>query len=224
MLKNRVSVSSLSKNRWIKRLLPAWSRSGSWADAASESESDPGSVSGPVSSEPVGTDGATTVSSEPVGTDGATTVSSEPVGTDGATAVSSEPDSESSETEASSEPVVSVVSSGPVSSEPALKHELVQQLYEVIDPELGVNIVDLGLVYAINIDNGQASVRFTTTTPGCPMRRYLQQQVEKAVSSLPAIDDYEVEMVMEPAWSVEMIKDGVEFFSVPPPPRQLDPE
>src|SRR5690625_763045 len=211
MLKNRVSVSSLSKNRWIKRLLPAWSRSGSWADAASESESDPGSVSGPVSSEPVGTAGATAVSSEPDGTDGAT-------------AVSSEPDSESSETEASSEPVVSVVSSGPVSSEPALKHELVQQLYEVIDPELGVNIVDLGLVYAINIDNGQASVRFTTTTPGCPMRRYLQQQVEKAVSSLPAIDDYEVEMVMEPAWSVEMIKDGVEFFSVPPPPRQLDPE
>ena len=198
MLKNRVSVSSLSKNRWIKRLLPAWSRSGSWADAASESESDHGSVSGPVSSEPVGTDGVT--------------------------AVSSEPDSESSETEASSEPVVSVVSSGPVSSEPALKHELVQQLYKVIDPELGVNIVDLGLVYAINIDNGQVSVRFTTTTPGCPMRRYLQQQVEKAVSSLPGVDDYEVEMVMEPAWSVEMIKDGVEFFSVPPPPRQLDPE
>jgi|GEM_PF-450886 len=158
MLKNRVSVSSLSKNRWIKRLLPAWSRSGSWADAASESESDHGSVS------------------------------------------------------------------GPVSSEPALKHELVQQLYKVIDPELGVNIVDLGLVYAINIDNGQVSVRFTTTTPGCPMRRYLQQQVEKAVSSLPGVDDYEVEMVMEPAWSVEMIKDGVEFFSVPPPPRQLDPE
>jgi|SRR5690625_4950430 len=211
MLKNRVSVSSLSKNRWIKRLLPAWSRSGSWADAASESESDPVSVSGPVSSEPVGTEGATAFSSEP-------------------DSESSEPDSESSEPEASSGSAVSVVSavsevsSGPVSSEHALKNELVQQLYEVIDPELGVNIVDLGLVYAINIDNGQASVRFTTTTPGCPMRRYLQQQVEKAVSSLPGVDDYEVEMVMEPAWSVEMIKDGVEFFSVPPPPRQADPE
>ena len=94
----------------------------------------------------------------------------------------------------------------------------------MIDPELGVNIVDLGLVYAIDIDDSHASVRFTTTTPGCPMRRYLQQQVEKAVSTLTGVDDYQVEMVMEPAWCVEMIKEGVEFFSVPPPPRQLDSE
>jgi metal-sulfur cluster biosynthetic enzyme len=51
------------------------------------------------------------------------------------------------------------------------------------------------------------------------MRRYLQQQVEKAIADLDDIHKSEVEMVMKPDWNVEMIKEGVEFFSVPPPPR-----
>ncbi|MCC5942790.1 MAG: metal-sulfur cluster assembly factor [Balneolaceae bacterium] len=99
-----------------------------------------------------------------------------------------------------------------------LKTQLIEQLRSVMDPELGVNIMGLGLVYQIQIEGNKVKVQFTTTTPGCPMRRYLQQQVEKAVSSLEEIDNYEVEMVMKPDWTVEMIKEGVEFFSVPPPP------
>jgi metal-sulfur cluster biosynthetic enzyme len=100
-----------------------------------------------------------------------------------------------------------------------IRNTIVEKLREVIDPELGVNIVDLGLVYQILVENGRVKVEFTTTTPGCPMRRYLQQQVEKAVSCLEGIDEYEVVMVMKPDWSVEMIKEGVEFFAIPPPGR-----
>lgn len=100
-----------------------------------------------------------------------------------------------------------------------IRYQIVEQLREVIDPELGVNIVDLGLVYQILIDDDRVKVVFTTTTPGCPMRRYLQQQVEKAIKSVEEINEYEVEMVMKPDWTVEMIKEGVEFFAVPPPPR-----
>lgn len=100
-----------------------------------------------------------------------------------------------------------------------IRYQIVEQLREVIDPELGVNIVDLGLVYQILIDDDRIKVVFTTTTPGCPMRRYLQQQVEKAIKSVEEINEYEVEMVMKPDWTVEMIKEGVEFFAVPPPPR-----
>lgn len=96
---------------------------------------------------------------------------------------------------------------------------VVEKLRRVIDPELGVNIVDLGLLYQIHVEEDTLRVEFTTTTPGCPMRRYLQQQVEKAIADLDDINKSEVKMVMKPDWNVEMIKEGVEFFSVPPPPK-----
>jgi len=105
-----------------------------------------------------------------------------------------------------------------------IRCRVVRKLRSVIDPELGVNIVDLGLVYQIRFDDQKIVVEFTTTTPGCPMRRFLQQQVEKAVKEIVAEEEtfttYEVNMVMKPDWAVEMIKEGVEFFSVPPPPRE----
>jgi len=100
-----------------------------------------------------------------------------------------------------------------------IRQTVVKKLRNVIDPELGVNIVDLGLLYQILVEDDSLRVEFTTTTPGCPMRRYLQQQVEKAIAGLEDIHKSEVEMVMKPDWNVEMIKEGVEFFSVPPPPR-----
>lgn len=100
-----------------------------------------------------------------------------------------------------------------------IRQAVVKKLRNVIDPELGVNIVDLGLLYQILVEDDTVRVEFTTTTPGCPMRRYLQQQVEKAIADLDDIHKSEVEMVMKPDWNVEMIKEGVEFFAVPPPPR-----
>jgi len=104
-----------------------------------------------------------------------------------------------------------------------IRRRVVRKLSSVIDPELGVNIVDLGLVYQIRFDDQKIVIEFTITTPGCPMRRFLQQQVEKAVKEIVAEEEmftsYEVNMVMKPDWAVEMIKEGVEFFAVPPPPR-----
>lgn len=104
-----------------------------------------------------------------------------------------------------------------------IRRRVVRKLRSVIDPELGVNIVDLGLVYQIRFDGKKLVVEYTTTTPGCPLRRYLQQQIEKAAGDIVADEDglveYDVQMVMKPDWSVEMIKPGVDFFAVPPPPR-----
>jgi metal-sulfur cluster biosynthetic enzyme len=62
------------------------------------------------------------------------------------------------------------------------RREIARNLRHVIDPELGVNVVDLGLVYSILFDDGKLIVEYTATTPGCPMRRYLQQQIEEALS------------------------------------------
>lgn len=100
---------------------------------------------------------------------------------------------------------------------PPERRKIARKLREVIDPELGVNIVDLGLVYNILYDDGRVVVEFTATTPGCPMRRFLQQQVEEKLASIDGINEYEARMVWEPEWSVEMIKEDVEFFGHPPP-------
>lgn len=100
------------------------------------------------------------------------------------------------------------------------RRTIVWQLRDVIDPELGVNIVDLGLVYNILIDDGKVVLEYTVTTPGCPMRRYLQQQIEQTLESIEEIEDYETKLVWEPEWNVDMIKDDVEFFTHPPPQQR----
>ena len=97
------------------------------------------------------------------------------------------------------------------------RRKIVRQLCDVIDPELGVNIVDLGLVYNILIDDGRVVLEYTVTTPGCPMRRYLQQQIEERLETIEEIEDYETKLVWEPEWNVDMIKEDVDFFAHPPP-------
>lgn len=94
-------------------------------------------------------------------------------------------------------------------------------LRDVIDPELGVNIVDLGLIYNILQDDGRVIVEFTATTPGCPMRRFLQQQVEEKLASIDEVNEYEARMVWKPEWNVDMIKNDVEFFAYPPPQQSV---
>lgn len=107
-----------------------------------------------------------------------------------------------------------------IDSIPIDRRTIVRQLRDVIDPELGVNIVDLGLVYNILIDDGKVVLEYTVTTPGCPMRRYLQQEIEKTLGSIDGIKEYEAKLVWEPEWSVDMIKDDVEFFAHPPPQQR----
>lgn len=97
------------------------------------------------------------------------------------------------------------------------RREIVWRLREVIDPELGVNIIDLGLVYSILNEGDKVIVEYTATTPGCPMRRYLQQQVEQALAETEGISNYEARLIWEPAWNVDMIVPNVDFFAHPPP-------
>ncbi len=75
----------------------------------------------------------------------------------------------------------------------------------VLDPEIGINVVDLGLVYDINVDAGTAYVRMTLTSMGCPLTELLHQQATLVLTRLPGIDNAEVEFVFSPPWSTEMI-------------------
>lgn len=79
-------------------------------------------------------------------------------------------------------------------------------LRTVIDPELGYNIVDIGLVYAMELDaSGNLRVRMTTTTRGCPATDYLVQGAQLALQQLPGCAGVEVELTYDPPWSPERI-------------------
>src|SRR5512141_3017739 len=79
--------------------------------------------------------------------------------------------------------------------------DLTQRLRTVVDPEIGVNIVDLGLVYECDVHAGVAHVLMTTTTPACPIGSFLEDQVRWALLEAPGVVDVEVEVPHYPAWT-----------------------
>lgn len=87
----------------------------------------------------------------------------------------------------------------------AIVHQALQQ---VIDPELGCNIVDLGLIYDVRIDGARVTVKMTLTTPGCPMHESLCWGVKCALLNLEGVDDAEVEVVWNPPWHPSMMTDA----------------
>ena len=89
------------------------------------------------------------------------------------------------------------------------RRDLARVLRLVDDPEVGVNIVDLGLVYDLRLEGGVAHVRLTMTTPACPMSGYITTQVEDVLFQLPAVADVRVELVWSPPWSPAMMDPDV---------------
>lgn len=84
---------------------------------------------------------------------------------------------------------------------------LLAHLRSVIDPELGVNIVDLGLVYDAAVIDGVAKVLMTTTTPACPIGDYLTEQIRWALLDIDAVLDVDVEITHDPRWSPDLMTD-----------------
>ncbi|MBI2940555.1 MAG: metal-sulfur cluster assembly factor [Chloroflexi bacterium] len=78
--------------------------------------------------------------------------------------------------------------------------ELREALKAVEDPEIGMNIIDLGLVYQTEIQNGHVDVQMTLTTPFCPLGSYLTGQVQAVLSTLPGVEDVTVDLVWNPPW------------------------
>lgn len=80
-------------------------------------------------------------------------------------------------------------------------NELFESLRQVIDPELGCNIVDLGLVYDVAIESGHATVTMTLTTPGCPMNEAISAGVEQVLLAEQGVVSVEVNVVWDPPWT-----------------------
>ena len=84
---------------------------------------------------------------------------------------------------------------------------VVEVMKEVYDPEIPINVVDLGLVYDVSVQEGNVHVLMTLTAPGCGMGPFIAQQAEWAIAELEGVSDVEVEMIFDPPWNPEMISE-----------------
>lgn len=84
-----------------------------------------------------------------------------------------------------------------------------QALRQVKDPELDLNIIDLGLVYDVEIEDGSVRVQMTLTSPGCPAGPMITNDVYKSVRALPGVTDVDVDIVWEPYWTPERIEPKI---------------
>jgi metal-sulfur cluster biosynthetic enzyme len=80
-------------------------------------------------------------------------------------------------------------------------------LKNVYDPELGINIVDLGLVYDVGIAGGDVHIEYALTTMGCPIGPLIEEQMQAILAQLPGVKSVEAEMVLRPPWSPEMMSE-----------------
>ncbi len=91
------------------------------------------------------------------------------------------------------------------------EEDVYEALEEVIDPELGLDFVSLGLVYDVAIEKEDVYVTFTLTTPACPIGPQVSEQMKEFVGDLPGVAAVHPKMVFDPAWSPEMMTDDAKF-------------
>ena len=89
--------------------------------------------------------------------------------------------------------------------------EVEEALTNVIDPELGLDFVELGLVYDIEVEGGEVFITFTLTSPGCPIGPQVSEQMEEFVSELDGVSSVYPKMVFTPPWTPEMMSEEAKF-------------
>jgi metal-sulfur cluster biosynthetic enzyme len=96
--------------------------------------------------------------------------------------------------------------------EPMVDEESVQEaLSNVIDPELGLDFVELGLVYGIEIEGGRVSITFTLTTPACPIGPQVSEQMEEFVGEIEGVEEVVPNMVFSPPWTPDRMSEDAKF-------------
>jgi metal-sulfur cluster biosynthetic enzyme len=94
-----------------------------------------------------------------------------------------------------------------MNSNPLSETAILETLRQVIDPELGCNLVDLGMIYSVTIENAKVTVVMTLTTQGCPMHESIRWGVQAALLNHDGVADAEVEVVWDPPWNSSMMTD-----------------
>lgn len=93
-----------------------------------------------------------------------------------------------------------------------LEEKIITELKQVYDPEIPVNIYDIGLIYDINIDDEfNVKIVMTLTSPNCPVAEALPEEVRESIKNIDGVKDVEVELTFEPPWSQDMLSDAAKL-------------
>ncbi len=104
------------------------------------------------------------------------------------------------------EPIVEQGLDPPAGSD-GVREQVLEALRNVHDPELGINIVDLGLVYGVDIEGDTVHITYTLTTMGCPIGPLIEAEIKQFLAGVPGVEQVNAEMVLRPPWTPEMMSD-----------------
>jgi metal-sulfur cluster biosynthetic enzyme len=91
------------------------------------------------------------------------------------------------------------------------EEDVTEALSNVIDPELGLDFVELGLIYGVEIDGGSVRITFTLTTPACPIGPQVSEQMEEFVGEIDGVDEVITNMVFAPPWTPDKMSEDAKF-------------
>lgn len=94
-----------------------------------------------------------------------------------------------------------------INDDAPLQEKLIAAMRTVYDPEITVNVYDLGLIYDIAVQGGEVRIKMTLTAPGCPVAGILPKMVEKAVKEIAQVESVKVELVWDPPWTQDRMSD-----------------
>ena len=92
-----------------------------------------------------------------------------------------------------------------------VKEKIIEEIRKIYDPELPVNIYELGLIYDIQVNGCKAEIKMTLTTPNCPVAESLPKEVKEGAMQVEGIDDVNLELVWDPPWNKDMMSDAAKL-------------
>ena len=92
------------------------------------------------------------------------------------------------------------------------RDEVIEALRQVEDPELGMDIVDLGLLYDVEVEGPRVKVTHSLTSMGCPVGPLIQEDIDRVARELPGVEDVDVELTWDPPWTPEKMSDDAKFI------------
>ena len=92
-----------------------------------------------------------------------------------------------------------------------LKEKIIDEIKKIYDPELPVNIYDLGLIYDVQVNEKKAMIKMTLTTPNCPVAESLPKEVKEGAMQVEGIENVDLELVWDPPWSKDMMSDAAKL-------------
>jgi FeS assembly SUF system protein len=92
-----------------------------------------------------------------------------------------------------------------------LREKIIEEIRKIYDPELPVNIYELGLIYDIKVENVTAKVKMTLTTPNCPVAESLPKEVQESIMQVEGIEKVDLDLVWDPPWNKDMMSEAAKL-------------